>query len=385
MLRILVLTRYDQLGASSRVRFLQFLAPLSAHEMSFTVQPFLDNEYVRRLYGGERPKVGNIVASYVRRFWTLCRAKRFDLIWMEKEALPWLPAAFELFLMRRMPYVVDLDDAWFLRYQKNPSTIIRCLMAGKIDTVMRRAVAVVVGNEYLARRARHAGAKQVEIIPSVIDLNRYPRSLPATMNYYGLMKNYALKSPVVIGWIGTPITARYLLGVERAFRAIAATRAVELHVVGAAAPEVFAGLPVKSIAWDKSSEIDIIRAFDIGIMPLDNTEWERGKCAYKLLQVMAAERPVVASPVGANCTVVQDGVNGFLADTTDKWQQELTVLIDDPDLRKRIGAESLRTIENRYTITRVLPQLAAVLTAASASGHQRQIKLIDDRRYEADG
>jgi glycosyltransferase involved in cell wall biosynthesis len=362
MLRILVLTRYDPRGASSRVRFFQFLSRLSKRGMSFNVRPFLDDDYIRALYRGERAKVGKVFGAYLRRLCVLLRTRNYDLVWMEKEALPWLPAAFEIALMRGTPYVVDLDDAWFHRYDQNPSRIVRWLMADKIDTVMRHAAAVVAGNEYLADRARRAESRRVKIIPSVIDLNRYPSEIMTDA------KSVGRKTSVVIGWIGTPITAHYLAGIEQAFRAIAAIRSVELHVVGASAPATFAGLPVRNIVWDEATEIEMIRGFDIGIMPLDDRAWERGKCAYKLLQVMAAGRPVVASPVGANHVVIQDGVNGFLADTPNQWIRAFTALIDDPDLRVRMGLKALQTIKDRYTIERVLPELASVLTEAPVLG-----------------
>lgn len=359
MLKVLVLTRYDRLGASSRVRFLQFLSALSTREMSFSVQPLLDNDYIKALYRGERTGAGKILGAYLRRLRALFSIRNYDLIWMEKEALPWLPAEIELALMRGRPYVVDLDDAWFHRYDENPSPLVRWLMADKIDVVMRHATIVVAGNEYLADRARRAQARRIEIIPSVIDLNRYALESASDT------KTSGRNDPLVIGWIGTPITAPYLKGIAQAFRAIAATRSVVLQVVGASAPAEFAGLPVKNMAWSEATEIETIRGFDIGIMPLDDTGWERGKCAYKLLQVMAAGRPVVASPIGANRTLVRDGINGFLADTTDRWVQVLTALIDDPDLRTRMGLEALQTIKDRYTIERVLPELTSVLRQAS--------------------
>jgi len=201
--KILVLTRYGGLGASSRVRFLQFLTALDKYGMSFSVQPFFDNEYVAELYKGERTRRGRVVAAYLRRFRALSLKRRFDLIWLEKEALPWVPAAVELAAMRGTPYVVDLDDAWFHRYDRNPSAAVRRLMSRKIDAVMHHATAVVVGNEYLAERARHAQAKRIEVIPSVIDFERY-----AVLA--GNKNKHKQKPIVVIGWIGTPITVRYL-------------------------------------------------------------------------------------------------------------------------------------------------------------------------------
>src|SRR5207253_7756734 len=129
-------------------------------------------------------------------------------------------------------------------------------------------------------------------------------------------------------------------------RAVAADASVGLHVVGAPVPPELSDIPSESFCWSEGSEIVRISTFDIGIMPLRDTPWERGKCAYKLLQVMAAGKPVIASPVGANAQVVQHGVNGFLADSPDEWADALRRL-EDPDLRRRMGAQARKTVEDQ--------------------------------------
>ncbi len=139
-----------------------------------------------------------------------------------------------------------------------------------------------------------------------------------------------------------------------------------LKVVGAEAPAVLAGLPITSVPWSEVTEIEQILDMDIGIMPLANTLWEQGKCAYKLLQTMAAARPVIASPVGANCKVVHHGINGFLADTTEQWITALRSLTSDPELRNRLGIAARQTVEQNYSTQKVLPSLVSVLKNAIA-------------------
>lgn len=349
MTNVLLLTRYERLGASSRIRFLQFLPALESQGFTFDVQPLLDNAYVRSLYGGPPVGVSSIIRSYARRFRALRRRMRYDVIWLEKEALPWLPTWVEIARLQGIPYVVDYDDAWFHRYENH---WLSPLLGHKIDAVMRVAHTVVAGNGYLARRARQAGARQVEIVPTAIDLDRY-RAPPAA----------PVSTTATIGWIGIPLNAHYLTVIAPALRAIADT--VKLHVVGAPVPPELGGIPAESFPWSEDGEIARISAFDIGIMPLHDTPWERGKCAYKLLQVMAAGKPVIASPVGANAQVVQHGVNGFLADTTEEWTQALCTLATDPDLRQRMGAAARRTVEDRYSAATIAPRLAAILSQAA--------------------
>src|SRR3954471_23712185 len=175
MPHVLLLTRYDRLGASSRIRFLQFLPALQRLGFTFDVRPLLDNDYVASLYGGPKVGAGSIIRAYVRRFSALRRRLNFDVIWLEKEALPWLPTWMEIARLEGVPYVVDYDDAWFHRYENH---WLSPLLGQKIDAVMRVAHTVVAGNDYLARRARQAGARAVEIVPTAIDLERY-RDVPA--------------------------------------------------------------------------------------------------------------------------------------------------------------------------------------------------------------
>src|SRR3954467_12136180 len=234
MPHVLLLTRYERLGASSRIRFLQFLPALERQGFAFDVRPLLDNAYVASLYGGPKVGAGNIISSYWRRFSALRRRMRYDVVWLEKEALPWLPTWFEIARLEGLPYVADYDDAWFHRYE---SHWLRPLLGHKIDAVMRVAHTVVAGNDYLARRARQAGARHVEIVPTAIDLERY-RDLPRA----------PLDGALTVGWIGIPLNADYLTMIEPALRAAAAAAPIQLHVVGAPVPPAFAGIPATSFA-----------------------------------------------------------------------------------------------------------------------------------------
>jgi glycosyltransferase involved in cell wall biosynthesis len=348
---VLLLTRYERLGASSRIRFLQFLPALEREGFTFDVRPLLDNAYVASLYGGPKVGAGNIISAYWRRLSALRRRMRYDLVWLEKEALPWLPAFFEIARLEGLPYVVDYDDAWFHRYQNH---WLRPMLGRKIDAVMRLAHTVVAGNDFLARHARQAGARHVEIVPTAVDLDRYPAAPGAAPS----------GGPLTVGWIGIPLNAHYLAMIAPALRAAADTQPISLHAVGAPIPSEFDGLCATSFPWSEDSEISRIAQFDIGVMPLHDTPWERGKCAYKLVQVMAAGKPVIASPVGANRQVVRHGVNGFLAESTEDWTEALRKLAD-PALRQRMGIEARRTVEQQYSTAIVGPRLVEILNRAA--------------------
>jgi glycosyltransferase involved in cell wall biosynthesis len=371
MRRLLVLTRYDRLGASSRVRLLQYLPTIEQSEFCYDVRPLLGNNYVQALYSGGRVGAATIAADFIGRLQALMRRRRYDLIWLEKEAMPFVPYMIERRFLEGVPYVIDFDDAWFLRYQKLPLALMRRLLGDKIDRLMRDSAAVVVGNAYLAEHARRAGARRIEIIPSTIDLERYGATAAAP--------SVPARRPVVIGWIGTPITLRYLVRLEPVFRRLPGHDIV-IRIVGAEVPKAWTGLPAESVRWSEQDEVGEIAKFDIGLMPLDDGEWERGKCGYKALQVMAMGRPVVASMVGANCSIFRHGINGLLAQTHDDWLSALQLLAGDPALRGRIGAAARATVESEYSLASQAPRLIGVLNQALSASPAVGRTLTDESR-----
>lgn len=347
-MRVLFLSRYGRLGASSRLRFYQYRAHLELLGFEVTIAPLLGNDYVTGLYRGNIPIV-RVLRSYLVRLGLILRAKQFDVVWVEKEMLPWLPAWVELGLFpNSMPMVVDYDDATFHRYDLNQFSLVRSLLGKKIDAVMRRADLVTVGNDYLGDRARKAGAPRVELLPTVVDVTRYAVVAPA------------VDRPVTIGWIGSPSTAHYLRLLEPVLLDIVRSRGARVVTVGANA-EQLKGLPIEVRPWSEQSEVMEIQLFDIGIMPLPDEPFERGKCGYKLIQYMACGKPVVASPVGANRVIVREGAEGFLPVEFSQWGDVLRKLCDDPSLRERLGAAGRMKVETEYSLQVMAPRLEKLL------------------------
>lgn len=337
-MKVLLLSRYGQLGASSRVRFLQYLPHFLSQGIEVTVKPLLSDAYLHALYkGGSRWR--EVLKGYMGRIFSLLVARRFDVVVIEKELFPFMPAIAERFLrLIGVPYVVDYDDALFHRYDCNSNFWVRLLLGKKIDVVMRHARAVVVGNNYLADRARNAGASRIEVIPTVVDAKRYQPKQKA-----------GVKIPIV-GWIGIPQTSRYLKPLLAVFERITREMPVRFVAVGAN-PEDFEGTPVEVWPWSEDSEVASIQQFDVGIMPLPDTPFERGKCGYKLIQYMACGLPVVASPVGVNTEIVSDGVNGYLADEPDQWHHALNLLLDNREFeRDTKGAAGRKKVEDWYSL-----------------------------------
>jgi len=355
-MNILLLSRYQWLGASSRYRSYQYIPRLESRGHTVTVAPLLSDTYLRRLYDRQPLPAGDLLRSYARRLRDLRSAQRYDLLWIEYEALPWLPYAAERAIRpRSIPYVVDYDDAVFHRYDMHRTGIVRRLLGRKIDAVMRDAAAVIAGNAYLADRARAAGARSVRIIPTVIDLSRYPAT-PA-----------AERGPFRIGWIGSPSTSQFLSMVAPALQRVC--EGTDTRVIAIGDPSLrLPGVPLELRTWREETEIAEIAQCDVGIMPLPDSPWERGKCGLKLVKYMGCALPVVASPVGVNATIVEEGVNGFLAGDDDQWARALRRLREDAALRREMGLAGRRKVESQFSLDSAAPVLASILEQSQSPG-----------------
>ena len=345
---ILLLSRYGRLGASSRVRFFQYIPYLEKVGFSFTIRPFFGDNYLADLYKGKVP-LFSVLKSYVSRLGTILTAKRFDAVWVEAELFRWLPAWVEEVLFpSAVPLVLDYDDAIFHWYEAQRFPGIARLLGQKITRIMARADLVVAGNDYLASYARLAGAGRVEKVPTVVDVERY------------LVPVWDDNRSLTIGWIGTPTTAKFLLEIADAFKEIVKVYGARIVAVGAN-PQQFRGLPVEVRPWREKTEVVDIQEFDVGLMPLPDEPYERGKCGYKLIQYMACGKPVVASPVGVNAEIVRHGENGFLATTTDEWIEALSNLLEDPQLRFSMGQAGRSMVESEYSLQMQAPRLEWML------------------------
>ena len=350
-MRILLLTRYERLGSSSRVRFYQYLPYLTARGVEIVTAPFFSDEYVSNLYRGQRTSIKTILGAYLGRLSVLRRASAFDLLWVEKELLPWVPAWLEFLLDTwKIPYAVDYDDAVFHRYDMHRALLVRSLLGHKIDRVMQHASLVIAGNEYLAERARRAGAPRVECLPSVVDVRQY--SLTSSTD----------NSVFRIGWIGSPVTAPYLDLVREAIGKLSQETQVKLTLIGAGNIQPFAQTLTEILPWSETVELEMSQKFDVGIMPLVDGPFERGKCGYKLIQYMASGLPVLASPVGVNQQIVEPGVNGYLAESSAGWLKALRELRDEKEKRILMGQAGRRKVEQLYNLQGTAPRLLELLS-----------------------
>jgi len=347
--KVFLFNRYSRLGASSRLRSYQYLPYLKQNGIDVTVAPLLGDDYINDLYSGKGRRKAVVFRAYLQRIKDLIEVRRFNLIWIEKELFPFFPAWGEALLdFVGIPYIVDYDDAIFHNYDLHPKKLVRLLLGTKIDHVMKRAAVVIVGNSYLGERARRAGARRIELIPTVIDLKRY-RVMPKLND-----------STFTIGWIGSPGTSKYINLIKPALSEVCKNNDARVILVGAG-PIKLDGVPLEIKPWTEEDEVEAIQSFDVGIMPLPDEPWERGKCGYKLIQYMACGIPVVASPVSVNRQIVDHGVNGFLASNIAEWIDTLKQLRDNASIRYKMGYAGRRKVEEQYCIQVTAPRLIDIM------------------------
>ena len=339
-----VFTKYGALGASSRVRFLTYLALNLLPRDEIKINELFDDQYIKNLYSHKKSLIA-IFCRYCLRFFTLFMVlfnKKYKTIWIEKELFPYIPLPFELlFTLFGKKVVYDFDDAVFHNYDKNRFSVLFKL---KFEMLMKHADLVFVGNQYLYDHVTKMGAKKVKLIPTVIDLAAY------NSQYLTYKEGHQPVEEVCIGWIGSPSTEKYLSIIDAVITQLQDELDINirLKLIGASKDLILTS-NVEIIQWTQDTEIQNICAFDIGIMPLFDSNFEKGKCGYKIIQYFACRKPVLASPVGVNCSIIKPGTNGFLCETHEEWYNHLKHLILDKSLREKLGVKGFELIKGHYT------------------------------------
>jgi glycosyltransferase involved in cell wall biosynthesis len=299
-------------------------------------------------------KTAMFVGLVARRLLELFTIRRYDLVFLYREAIPIGPPVVERIVhWLGLPIVLDFDDAIFLRSVSDANRSLALLKnPGRVATVLRLSRSATVGNDFLAQFARrHNDA--VTVIPTVVDTGKFaPRA------------GDSARAVPVVGWIGSPTTYRYLLGLSDVLREVAGRHEFVLRVSGAGQSVSIPGVRVEEAPWSLAAEVQLFNGLDVGVYPLTDDDWSRGKCGFKAIQCMSCGVPVVASAVGVNREIITDGVDSFLATTKEEWVEKLGRLIADAGLRSTMAAAGRRTIEQRYSLSVAAPRLAEVMHAA---------------------
>lgn len=337
---VLFLTRYPVEGASSRYRVFQYLPHLEAMGIDCEVQSFMDPSFYRlsQQKGRTAAKVLATLRATLRRLTALSRWRRFDLLYLQRELLPFGPPLIERWLKRRGAVLLfDYDDALFIGKPSRYTPIASWLRSpGKTRELLSLADLVIAGNGWLAAQAIDAGGRAV-VVEVAEDVERYrPRN------------DMSADAVVTIGWLGSPSTSKYLQLIAGPLVRVAARHPdVRFEIVGGGGVEM-PGVSWHETDWSRTAEIEALQRFDIGLMPLPREEWSLGKSGGKARTYMAAGVVPVCQAIGYNLELIRSGETGFLCDGESDWEETLEKLLTDGNLRRRIGAAAREEVRKRF-------------------------------------
>lgn len=345
MPRVLYLTlhRPDR-SPSQRFRFEQYIDYLAENGFEPTFSYLLSDGDDKVFYknGAIIEKVGILLRSSYRRLCEVLYAGRYDIIYIQRECFMLGTSFFEKrFSKSRSKLIFDFDDSIWIQnvsdanrkfsFLKNPS---------KTAEIIGFSDLIFAGNKYLQEYALQFNPKVV-VVPTTID----------TVEYSPTYRNKELDEPVCIGWSGSMTTIQhfnlavpFLLKLKERYG-----DKVVFNVIGDGSFRNDA-LGIIGIPWIKQDEVAELSKFDIGIMPLPDDKWAKGKCGLKGLQYMALEVPTCMSPVGVNTEIIKDGINGFLPAEEHEWLEKISLLIESRELRERIGKAGRKTVVNSYSV-----------------------------------
>jgi glycosyltransferase involved in cell wall biosynthesis len=357
MNRLLFLTPSPTQSASERYRVFQFLPSLERAGYACTVLPFA-TQRLHRAIQEERlvPKVLLTPVCYLRRMLHLFAVSRYDVVVVHRGIFPFpWPALERMVIPNHTKVIFDFDDAIHIGHQSIGTTrypwIYKFKYGPSVNEMLRHSAHIVAGNRILADHALKFNPR-VSIVPTVVDLDQYTRRPPSRK----------ATEMLTIGWVGSRSTSPYLLAIEPALRRLSEAHPGRIRFRLYGHPERKLNLPnFESLPFSLPSEIEDLQTIDIGIMPMPDNEWTRGKCAFKAIQYMAAGIPTVVSPVGMATDLVQHSVNGFCARTPEEWFEALDRLVSDVQIRRRFSEEGRKTIESHYSLQRWGPELVKLI------------------------
>jgi len=345
--RILFLVPYP-LGESpsQRFRFEQYFQLLNQHGIQFSIQSFLKSKDWKVYYrqGAHLNKFLALLVGFTSRFISLLKAPYFDFVFVHREVTPLGPPVFEwiLYKILRKRIIYDFDDAIWLTDRNKESLILRVgKWRAKVRSISKWSYKVSVGNDYLASYAAQYN-NRVVVNPTTID----------TQNWHNpdLHKSHGSDSHITIGWTGSHSTLKYLKQFESILQRIETEfPTVCITIIADQKPDLRLRT-LKFVPWNSATEIPDLLQFDIGIMPLPDDEWSKGKCGFKALQYMALRIPALVSAVGVNSSIIDDGKDGFLCSNAEEWEIALRKLIQEEKLREKMGANGRKKVIEHYSV-----------------------------------
>lgn len=281
-----------------------------------------------------------LLHGFLKRFALLFRIHGYHLVFIHREALPLGPPIIEYIISNilKKKIIYDFDDAiWIQNTSENNSIAGKLKYHQKVKLICKWSWKVSCGNDFLADFAKKFNAR-IYINPTTIDISYHK---PKTIN--------TSNQQITIGWTGSHSTIKYLKPLESILKELDNRYSIKIMIISNQKPD-WDFVNYDFIKWNKEKEIEQLDNIDIGIMPLDDSVWEKGKCGFKALQYMAMKKPAIVSNVGVNENIINHGLNGFLCNNPEDWLSYLTDLISSESLRKSMGEEGRKKVIESYSV-----------------------------------
>lgn len=338
---------------SQRFRYEQFVPFLEANGWHCDYAHVLDEFGDKAFYtpGAYWKKAKVVIKGFLKRMSDIAKADQYDVIFIQRETFVTGSTFFEhRFAKTKAKVVFDFDDAiWLLDISEGNKNLSWLKDPSKTRRIIGMSDLVIAGNTYLGDYAKEFNSN-VKVLPTVIDTSYYKSAF------------HNGDDPVIIGWSGSQTTNKHLMLAEPWLKEINSKFREKVKFVAVTERKIeMDGVDVKTIPWDKEKEVANLDSIDIGMMPLPNDDWARGKCGFKGIQYMSLSKPTVMSPVGVNPEIIDHGVNGYLAESKSEWIEYLSKLIESKELRTKIGAAGRVTIEERYSLNFAQSKLLKML------------------------
>lgn len=333
---------YPDRAPSQRFRFEQYLEYFKQNNFDYTFSHLIDKKSDKIFYSkGNILKKTFLLFKFIYiRLKDVLKANKFDIIFIQREAFFLGTTVFEYLLSKsKAKLIFDFDDSIWIPNVSDANQNLNWLKnSKKTSKIIFYSNLVIAGNQYLKDYALKFN-KNVIIIPTTIDTSEYKKS-------------QTIKSDkICIGWSGSITTIQHFQIAIPFLKVIKERYKDKIHIkVIGDSSYVNYELDIKGIKWNKESEIDELSSFDIGIMPLPDDKWAKGKCGLKGLQYMSLEIPTIMSPVGVNTEIIENGVNGFLANSNEEWIEKLSLLIENEELRLTLGKAGYQTVVEKYSV-----------------------------------
>ena len=337
---LIIFSRYNKQSASVRYRYIQYFDELKNNNVDVYLSYLFDEKFFKKKILLNKLNFIIIFYSYLKRFFKILFLDKNTTVLIHLELFPYLPSFGEKILsLKKNKIILDLDDAIFYQYNDIKKNILNIFLKNKFNKIFKLPnLNIFSGNSYNIEEIKKVNPYiNYKIFPTVVNVSKYNQKSKIKKN-----KNFT------IVWIGSPSTSNYLKLIINPLKILCNEYDIRLRLIGCGFLEL-QDIQFESYMWNQKTEIELISECHVGIMPLKDDNWSRGKCGFKLIQYMACGIPGIASPIGVNNEIIDHGINGYLVKSNNDWIKYIIKLKEDINLYEEISKKAYEKVFSKYS------------------------------------